>query len=263
MLRKALTNALLFYPERGQSRTPADLGMPFEEVWLRAPDGVRTQAWWIPGGGEAPVVVMFHGNAGTMADRLENARFLRGLGVSLLLCEYRGYGDSQGRPSERGLRLDAERGVLEARRRAGSGCVVVFGRSLGGAVAIDVASRTSTRIDGLIVESTFTSLPDMARAITRIALAARVVAYRFDSASKIGRIAIPILLVHGDADELVPYRMGETLRDLARAAPRVFFHRVAGGDHNSTWIVGGAAYEQAWRELLDFVRERAASSRPR
>jgi fermentation-respiration switch protein FrsA (DUF1100 family) len=257
MLRKALTNALLFYPDRGQSRTPADLGMPFEEVWLRSPDGVRTQAWWIPGERGAPVVVMFHGNAGTMADRLENARLMRGFGVSLLLCEYRGYGDSQGKPSERGLRLDAERALVEARRRAGSGCVVVFGRSLGGAVAIDVASRTSTAIDGLIAESTFTSLPDMARAATRISLASRVVAYRFDSASKIGRLAIPILIVHGDSDELVPFRMGERLRDLARAAPRVFFHRVPGGDHNSTWVLGGAGYERAWREFLAYVAARA------
>jgi len=263
MLRTALTNALLFYPERGQARSPADLGLPFEEVWLRARDGVRTQAWWIPAEGDGPVLVMFHGNAGTMSDRLENARLLHGLGASLLMAEYRGYGDSEGRPSERGLRLDAERAVAEARQRAGQGCVIAFGRSLGGAVAIDVASRAPRKIDALIVESTFTSLPAMARAATRISLASRIVAYRFDSLTKIGRLDMPILIVHGDADDLVPFHMGEELRDAARSSPRVEFHRVAGGDHNSTWVLGGAAYLQAWRDFLDGVVEGGASARRR
>jgi fermentation-respiration switch protein FrsA (DUF1100 family) len=256
MFRRALTNALLFYPERGQARSPADLGMPFEAVWLRARDGVRTQAWWIPAPGDGPVVVFFHGNAGTMSDRLENARLLRGLGVSLLMAEYRGYGDSEGKPSERGLRLDAERAVAEARQRSDGNAVVVFGRSLGGAVAIDVASRTPRGIDGLIVESTFTSLPDMARAATRMSLAARVVAYRFDSLTKIRRLEMPILIVHGEADDLVPFRMGEALRDAARRAACVQFHSVASGDHNSTWVLGGAPYLRAWREFLDLVADR-------
>lgn len=246
MIRKALTNAMLFYPGRGQSRTPDQLGMEYEEIWLTAEDGVRTQGWWIPGSGRDAVVVMFHGNAGTMADRLDNARLIHELGVALLMAEYRGYGDSDGRPTENGLYADAVAAVNEARVRAGGRKLVVFGRSLGGAVAIDVASKVE--VDGLIVESTFTSLPDMARATVRIPGVGYLLAYDFDSASKIERVVAPILIIHGDRDELVPFRMGEKLRDRARNAT---FHRVPRGSHNDTLILGGRAYWDAWRSFLD------------
>lgn len=250
MFRRVLTDAMLFHPTRGQPRTPAAIGLPFEEVWLRAADGTRTQAWWIPGQGRPIVVVCFHGNAGVIADRLENARELHALGVSLLVAEYRGYGDSEGKPSEEGLYADAEAALGEARRRAAGARVIAFGRSLGGAVAIDLASRQP--VDGLVVESTFTSLPAMA-AQTGLPLASRLVAYRFDSLAKIPRVTAPLLIVHGDADELVPFSMGERLRDAARASRSVAFHRVAGGDHNSSWVTGGEPYWASWRKILDEV----------
>jgi fermentation-respiration switch protein FrsA (DUF1100 family) len=246
MILEALSRAMLFYPERGQSHLPSDLGLPFEELWLTAEDGVRTQAWWIPGEPGRPLLIFFHGNAGTMADRLDNASFLRQrFGLSLLMAEYRGYGESEGVPSERGLYLDASAAWAEARLRAGRRKVVVFGRSLGGAVAIDLAARHP--VDGLIVESTFTSLPDMAGR-TGIPFARHAVAYRFDSRAKIVRVSCPILIVHGDGDELVPHFMGEALRDAATAP--VSFHSVAGGDHNGTWLAGGHLYWQAWEEFL-------------
>jgi fermentation-respiration switch protein FrsA (DUF1100 family) len=242
---------MLFHPTRGQPRTPAALGMPFEDVWLRATDGTRTQAWWIPGTGRPFTLVFFHGNAGVMADRLENARQLHELGVSLLMAEYRGYGDSDGKPSEQGLFADAEAALSEARRRAAGSKVVVFGRSLGGAVAIDLAARQA--VDGLIVESTFTSLPDMADT-TGLPLARRFVSYRFDSLGKMPRVTAPVLLVHGDADEVVPFWMGEHLREAARGARSVAFHRVPGGDHNGSWVTGGEPYWQSWSRFLDGLR---------
>lgn len=251
MLRRVLTDAMLFHPTRGQPRTPAAVGLPFEALWLRAADGTRTQAWWIPGTGRPVTLVFFHGNAGVMADRLENARQLHDLGVSLLMVEYRGYGDSDGKPSEVGLFADAEAALAEARRRAAGSKVVAFGRSLGGAVAIDLAAHRA--VDGLIVESTFTSLPDMA-ATTGLPLARRFVAYRFDSLAKMPRVAAPVLIVHGDADEIVPFWMGERLRDAATGARSVAFHRVLGGDHNSSWVTGGEAYWESWRRFLGGLR---------
>lgn len=252
-IRRAITNSFLFYPVRGQWRMPDELGMAYQAVDLVAADDVRIQAWWIP----APVVqdrgvtVLFlHGNAGTMADRLENAQAIHDLGYSLLMLEYRGYGDSEGSPSERGLYQDASAALAEARLRSGAQPVVVFGRSLGGAVAIELASQY--QVDGLIVESSFTSLAEMA-VRTGIPLATTFAAYDFDSLKKIARVTAPVLLIHGDADEVVPYEMGERLRD-AVTAP-LTFQKVAGGTHNDTWLRGGAAYWQAWRSFLDGVRE--------
>ena len=249
-LLRRLTDAMLFHPTRGQTRTPSSFGADYEDLRVRASDGVVTQAWWIPGNPAAPVVVMFHGNAGTIADRLENAMMIRDLGVDLMMAEYRGYGDSEGQPSERGLYADAHAVLAEARARAGGRPVVVFGRSLGGAVAVELASREP--VDGLIVESTFTSLHAMARS-TRIPFASRAVAYRFDSLAKIARITAPILIIHGDADELVPFRMGEQLRDAAARSRHVGFVRVRGGDHNGTWLADGTAYWDAWKSMLDRV----------
>lgn len=253
MFTEAITRSMVFYPERGQQTTPRAVGLDFEEVWLQSDDGVRTQAWWIPAKSPRAVLVAFHGNAGTMAHRLPFYKRLHDLSCSLLTAEYRGYGDSSGTPSEKGLYADAEAALVEARRRAAMGTpIVAWGRSLGGAVAIYLAHSQS--LDGLIAESTFTSLPDMA-ALTGIPFARTLVAYDFDSLSRIRTVKAPILLVHGEADELVPFAMGERLRDAALAAASVTFHAVARGEHNSTWLQGGRAYFEAIDAFITGLRD--------
>ncbi|MEE2830405.1 MAG: alpha/beta hydrolase [Myxococcota bacterium] len=243
-LSRSLTDSMLFHPERGQSRTPAALGLGYSELGLQTEDGITIQAWWIPFRGDPAVdrnlaVVTFHGNAGTLADRLEHTRLLHDLGVSTLAVEYRGYGDSEGSPSEDGLALDARAGLAEARRRIGGGKVLVHGRSLGGAVAIGLAADQP--VDGLMVESTFTSLGEMA-GHTGIPLASRLVAYRFASEEGIARVQAPVLVVQGRQDELIPVAMGERLRD---AAPDADWFEVSDGRHNDTWLRGGADYWSA------------------
>ncbi|MCP4204634.1 MAG: alpha/beta hydrolase [bacterium] len=248
MFLRRFTDSALFYPERGQWRTPAALGLPFEEIWLDA-EGDRAQSWWVAGEEPGAVVVMFHGNAGTIADRLENvAELVSRFGVSVLQVEYPGYGESGGHPSERSLYAVGEAGLLEARRRAGARKLVLFGRSLGGAVAIEAAIRHP--VDGLIAESTFTSLRDMASS-SGIPLARYLVAYRFDSLAKIGRVRASVLLLHGSRDEVVPYAMAPRLLEAATSASRKALHTVAGGSHNDTWVLGGEAYWAAWAEFLN------------
>jgi len=252
MVLRRFTDSVLFYPEKGQWRTPAALGLPFEEVWLDAA-GDRIQAWWVAGDAAGAAIVMFHGNGGTIADRLENvAALVSRFGVSVLQVEYPGYGDSGGRPSEHSLYAAGEAGLLEARRRAGDRKLVVFGRSLGGAVAIDVAVRH--RVDGLVAESTFTSLGDMAAA-SGIPLARYLVAYRFDSLAKIGQVGAPLLLLHGNRDEIVPYPMAARLLEAAANASGKRLHTVEGGAHNDTWVLGGEAYWRAWAEFLRAIAD--------
>lgn len=256
-LLRQVTNAFLFHPERGQSRTPAEVGLGYEELRLVAEDGVRTQAWWIPWSGDPTEgigvsVVSFHGNAGTMADRLEHTRWLHDLGVSVLVPEYRGYGDSEGSPGEEGLAADARAAFDELSRRAGDDRLVVHGRSLGGAVAIRLASDRP--VQGLVVESTFTDLRSMASR-SGIPLASHLVAYDFDSLSRIRQIDAPLMIVHGEADELIPFDMGRALRDAARGPVELL--AVPGGTHNDTWVRAGASY---WNRLGGWLKTLASDS---
>jgi fermentation-respiration switch protein FrsA (DUF1100 family) len=247
MFRTKITNAMLFFPEKGQTRTPAEMNVAFEEVWVTAADGTKTHGWWIPGMQDGPIVLMFHGNGGTISDRLESAMDIRDLGATVYMAEYRGYGDSEGSPSEEGLYADAKAAFTEAKQRAGKRPVVVFGRSLGGAVAIHLASLGE--VDGLIVESTFTSLRAMASR-SNIPFAARLVAYEFHSLEKIAKVTAPILTIHGDADGLIPFEMGQRLDQAAISSRATSFHRVVGGNHNDTWAVGGSEYWVAWKTFL-------------
>lgn len=245
MLRK-LTDSFLFYPERGQWRTPRAVGLPFEEVWLEV-DGARVQAWWVAGEARGPAVVMFHGNAGTIADRVDFvAQMVARLDVSVLQVEYPGYGDSGGRPTEVSLLATGMAGVSEGKARAGGRPLVAFGRSLGGAVALDAAARSA--VDAVVAESTFTNLREMAGA-SGIPMARRLVAYRFDSLSRARELRSPLLLIHGDRDEVVPYEMSRRLLEAAGSSEKRL-HTVRGGRHNDTWVVGGEDYWRAWSGFL-------------
>lgn len=240
---QALTDSMLFHPARGQNAVPGDFGVAHDDVWLVAEDGVKTQAWWMPVEGARTAVVSFHGNAGTMGDRLPHLTQLRSLGASVLAAEYRGYGESEGAPSEEGLAADARAAAAWVREHH-AGALVVHGRSLGGAVGIRLADDVA--VDGLIVESTFTSLGAMAER-TGIPLAARLVVYEFASQQRMGRIDVPTLVVHGDADELIPVAMGKALTE---AAADGHLHVVPGGTHGDTWVRGGPAYWAAVQGLL-------------
>jgi fermentation-respiration switch protein FrsA (DUF1100 family) len=258
-LLQSITNLFVFHPLRGQHTQPTQLGMEFSDLRLVAEDGVRTQAWWMPsavsdGALSGCTVITFHGNGGTMADRLDWCQRMVAEGASVLATEYRGYGESEGRPSESGCRLDAHAALAEARRLSAEGApLLVHGRSLGGAVAIGLAAEA--QVDGLIVESTFTRVADMA-ALIGIPFASALVAYRFDSVARLDDLDAPVFLVHGTGDTLIPFSMAEVLRDtlVARGAP-VTFLPVAGGEHNSTWQSAGESYWEAlrhWRQ--DAVR---------
>jgi pimeloyl-ACP methyl ester carboxylesterase len=249
MMLRSLTDSMLFYPERGQWRTPAALGLKFEELWIDV-QGSRVQSWWIPGSGNGPVILMFHGNAGTIADRLENARLMIDeLGATVVLAEYPGYGDSEGRPSEDSFFAAGRLALEETIGRAGGRPVVLFGRSLGGAVAVHLAADPELPIDALVIEAAFTNLAELGRTLG-LPVAAPLLPYRFDSLASIPRVTVPILILHGDRDEVVPFSMGERLFAAARGAEVRRFSRIDGAGHNDTLLVGGSGYWRTWREFL-------------
>ena len=238
---ESLVNRFIYYPEPHWWATPADIGLEADEVRLVPEPGVQLHAWFFPRPEPLATLLFCHGNAGNASHRLENVYYLVETGFQVLLFDYRGFGHSSGQPSEEGLYRDAEaawahlvgRGDTEGAPR------IIFGRSLGGAVAVDLTTRVDTG-DGLIVESTFTSVRTLARHIFGLPLSELPVKY--DSLSKIGRIAMPLLAIHGERDELIPYADGQTLYQAA-PEPKAWYP-IPGAGHNDTYVVGGEAYLQ-------------------
>ena len=240
---RPLENRLLYFPERAMHGSPADAGMDFEDVRLVAADGVRIHAWHVRVAEARAIVIHFHGNAGNISERLPWATAFAANRMETLLVDYRGFGRSDGAPSEEGLYRDADAAYEWARPRGLP--IVVYGESLGGAVAVDLAARHA--VAGLVVQSSFTRLADMADRI--FPFAGAIVSQKFDSLAKIGRVRRPVLVIHGDRDEIVPFEMGVRLHAAARTSGPLFV--VSGAHHND--VVDRAAGEIGRRTaaLLD------------
>jgi fermentation-respiration switch protein FrsA (DUF1100 family) len=243
-----IVSTYIYYPEPYLIATPDRLGLRFEEVLLESEPGVDLHAWFFSRSDPLATLLFCHGNAGNISHRLENVRYLVEAGLQVLLFDYRGYGRSTGEPSEAGLYRDAEVAWnhMVGRQDAAGAPHVIFGRSLGGAVAIDLASRVAA--DGLIVESTFTSIQTLARLIFPFPVPNLPVKY--DSLSKVKKLKIPLLAIHGMRDELIPYQDGKALFDAA-PEPKAWYP-IPGAGHNDTYLVGGQVYFQ---RLASFSRE--------
>jgi fermentation-respiration switch protein FrsA (DUF1100 family) len=249
-MMRSLVERMIFFPSPGVDLLPEQLGLEGEQVFLESGEGVRIHAFWLPAPGATRAILFLHGNAGNASHRLPNAAELVRLGAHVLLIDYRGYGLSEGRPTEAGTYADARAGLahlLEA-RGVREDRIVLFGRSLGGAVAVELAQ--GRRLAGLILESTFTSVSDMARRVTGLPIGS-LLRGSFDSRSRIAEVTVPVLMFHGDRDTIVPIELG---RALYQAAPRpAGFVAIEGADHNDTTIVGGASYFARIGEFLDEV----------
>ena len=243
---ESLVNRFIYYPEPDWMFTPADLDLEAEDVFLTPEPGVQLHAWFFPHPEPLASLLFCHGNAGNVSHRLENVAYLLQTGFQVLLFDYRGYGRSSGQPSEPGLYRDAAAAWAHLVGRAETMGVprIVFGRSLGGAVAVDLATRVAA--DGLVIESTFTSVHALARLVFPAPLPALPVKY--DSLSKIGRLEVPLLVIHGEEDELIPIAEGRALFEAA-PGPKAWYPIPRAG-HNDTYLVGGEAY---FHRLADFA----------
>jgi hypothetical protein len=239
----------LYFPMQALEATPATYDLPFEEVRFQAADGARLHGWFVPARGARATLLWLHGNAGNISHRVHNLRlFHDALGINVFLFDYRGYGLSEGRPSEAGLLQDAEAAwrVLQARRDVDPRAIVLFGRSLGAAVAAELAARVQPA--ALILETPFTSLLDMARHHYWFLPVRWLVRSRYDTLGAVRRVRVPVLVLHGDADEIVPFDMGEQV--FAAAPEPKTFYRIPGASHNDTYLVGGKPYLEAFRAFL-------------
>ena len=241
----------IFFPDKDVYQDPGDRDLIFQDVFFEAEDGVRLHGWYVPGRGDE-TLVWFHGNAGNISHRVENLAELHGrLEVNIFIFDYRGYGRSEGSPTEQGTYLDARAAMayLGEREDVDRGKLVLFGRSLGCAVALEIAA--SHLVYAVILESPFTSIQAMARRaypfLPGIGLLARS---KYDSLSKIKGVRSPVMVLHGDRDEIAPYEMGRNLFEAARPPKR--FYTIQGAGHNDTYLVGGPEYYDA---LGSFIRD--------
>ncbi|MEJ2716719.1 MAG: alpha/beta hydrolase [Deltaproteobacteria bacterium] len=238
----------IFFPDPHLVNAPSDIGLYFEDVIFEASDGVRLHGWLVPAEPAHALLLFCHGNAGNISHRLDNVLRLHKLGLSVFIFDYRGYGRSEGRISEKGFYLDAEAAYDTARERIEGGRrkLVVFGRSLGGIAAVHLGA---VRVcDGLILESTFSNLGAMAGHHFPIPAIGSVLKNRLNAIGEIPQVKVPILCFHGDRDSIVPIRFGRELYDAARA-PKEFI-TLAGADHNDTYLVGGREY---FDKLIHFI----------
>jgi len=197
------------------------------DVWLEAADGVRLHGWWMAPAEARLATLYLHGNAGNITHRAPQAGKITAAGSAVLLLDYRGYGRSQGRPTEKGLYQDAEAGYRHLLSRGfRPERIVLHGESLGTAVAVDLAARLPCA--GLILEAPFTSTREIAARI--LPVLGPLVMHSFDSRAKIAGVRAPLLVIHGDRDEVVPYELGRALFDAANP-PKSFF-TAAGHGHN-------------------------------
>lgn len=242
--------SMVYYPIKALDGSPKDWGLPFENIQLTADDGTRLHGWFIPNNKSDKVVLFFHGNAGNISHRRESVAIFHRLGLSVLIFDYRGYGLSQGKPSELGTYHDARAAwrYLTEQRKINPKNIILFGRSLGGAVATKLAGEVEA--SGLIVESTFSSARDMANRIMPVI--AYVVWLRFDynTAANIKKVHYPVLIVHSPEDDIIPYKLGQKIFAAANE-PKTFLKMK--GDHNNGFYLSGQGYVKGLKGFIDSI----------
>ena len=247
-----LEKRFIFFPDNTIHETPREWGLPYEEVHFMTEDRVRLNGWWIPGTGSPITLLWFHGNAGNISHRLEIIKQRRDrLGANIFIFDYREYGRSEGTISEEGTYRDGEAAIRYLRGRGGldPARIVFFGESLGSAVATEMAIRHGCA--ALILESPFLSVREMARVSFPFLPVGPLLRTRYDTFSKIGKVRAPILIVHAENDEIVPFRQGQRLFEAA-PVPKEFY-AVKGAHHNDLYLVGGKGYLDALGRFLDRV----------
>jgi len=234
-----LQDSLIYHPLRELEATPGNIGLDYRAVALKTSDGLKISGWYITASQRRGVVLFFHGNGGNISHRLESIRIFNNIHMDVLIIDYRGYGQSEGSPSKEGTYKDAEAAwdYLVQTMHVSPDRIIIFGRSLGSAVAAEMALRHQAA--GLILESGFTSIKDIGKELFPYLPVSLIVRHKYDTISKVDRIEIPKLIVHSPQDDIIPYTHGIALYHRA-AAPKAFL-KISGG-HDNGFLLSGQYY---------------------
>jgi len=235
---------LIYYPAAEVDVTPKALGLPFEEVEIDVEPGVKLHGWFIKAAKEPSVatVLFSHGNAGNIADRLDRVLRWREVGADFLLYDYRGYGKSTGSPDEEGTYRDgrAAYDYLVKGRQVDPARLVLMGESLGCAVSIQLAIERKAA--GLVIEAPFASVAHMANAIYPFLPLGSFIRTRYENVKKVPQLKMPLLVVQGTRDEVIPVSQGKMVFDAA-PEPKQYL-AIEGAHHNDVYVVGGEGYRR-------------------
>lgn len=243
---------LLFQPRRDLVATPVEVGLASKNVWLTNRLGTRIHGWWLPRKNARFTLLFSHGNGGNISHRLESLRIFHDMGLAVMIYDYSGYGQSKGEPSEEATQADARAAwdwlVQEQDIKPES--ILLFGRSLGGAVTARLASDLNNEgvsPAGLILESTFTSVPEMGARMYPWLPVRQLATYRYDSVQALSELRWPTLFAHSPDDDIVPYELGRELH-AGYSGPKAFMEMQ--GDHNYGYLAMGKDYPDTLNQFL-------------
>jgi len=246
---------MVFFPIKDLHDAPGNWGMSYENVNLVTHDGeANLHGWYIPAQNATRTVLFFHGNAGNISQRGESLKIFYSLGVNVFIIDYRGYGSSTGKPSEQGIYDDARSAwdYLVDERKIAPDTIIIFGRSLGGIVATQLASEVSAA--GLVVESSFSSARDVARHLMPYLSYLVVLRFSLNAEDTIRKVKLPVLVMHSPADDMIPFQMGKKIFDAANE-PKTF--QELRGNHNSGFVESQPEYQKVLLQFIQSTETRA------
>jgi fermentation-respiration switch protein FrsA (DUF1100 family) len=254
-----MQTSFLYSPVRPVPYNPSDINLPFENVRFETKDRLKLSAWYIPAEKADFTVLFCHGNGGNMTHRLDSINILNELGLNCFIFDYRGYGESEGRPSETGTYYDAEAAYkwLTQKKKIPPENIILFGRSLGGSIAAYLAAKVKAK--ALIIESSFTSYIDIGKKFypyMPVRLAAR---FSYPTIDYIRSINLPVMIIHSRNDEVIPFEFGLILYDAANE-PKEFIE--ISGSHNDGFLFSGEVYRNAWSDWLKFLKDYPPADQP-
>lgn len=244
-----MQKSFMYRPVQQVLYDPADIDLAYEKVVLNTEDGLKLSGWYVPADKPTGTVLMCHGNAGNITHRLDTINILNEMNLNCLVFDYRGYGLSQGTPTEEGTYLDAMAAweYLTKRKGFSPDEIIIFGRSLGAAIASKLALKTNPR--SLVLESAFTSYVDIGKKFYPYLPVRLFAKYKYPTIDHVRQVSCPVLFIHSRNDELIPFEFSLRLYDAAKE-PKEFVEII--GCHNDGFLFSGDLYKQGW---LDFIQE--------
>ena len=247
-----LQDRLVFLPHmpgRALDATPQAIQLDYQDAWIDTEDGERLHGWYIPAVAARGTVLFFHGNAGNISHRMESILIFNRLGLNVLIVDYRGYGQSSGKPGEQGTYRDAQAAwnYLVNELHVSPESTVIFGRSLGGAVGAWLASRPGVDPAGIIIESCFSSGLDMGKRLYPVLPVRLITRIGYPVREYVTQLEVPLMVVHSRDDEIIPYDMGLAIYEAA-PEPKTFFE--LRGDHNAGFWISRESYVPVLNDYL-------------
>ena len=248
LLMYVMQSSLIYHPQQNLWTTPSSAGLEYEDITFATDDNLQLHGWFVPADSAELTVLYFHGNAGNISGRLETIQLLNELNLNVFIFDYRGYGQSQGSPSEQGTYQDALAAwdCLQLKKSVADSNIVIMGRSLGGSIAAWLAARKNPAAS--VIESTFTSAADLGADLYPWLPVRWMISYDYKTIEHIKKIDSPIFMAHSKDDEIVPYSHGRRLFEAA-SEPKTFIQ--LRGSHGSGFWETGAKYRNGLRDFLE------------